>query len=120
MTTTSFASHSSRSIPGPSSFPARVLAEVCWLLESRIGPDAEAAFLDSVAGGELELAELSNDDVRRMAALVRRYRGFPLGAVDAAVIAIAERLETIEIATLDHRHFRAVKPVHADAFELLP
>ncbi|MGH8896689.1 MAG: type II toxin-antitoxin system VapC family toxin [Egibacteraceae bacterium] len=105
---------------GPLVVPSPVLAEVCWLLESRIGPDAEAAFLDSVSARELELAELSDDDVSRMADLVRRYRAFPLGAVDAAVITIAEHLEAMQIATLDHRHFRAVKPLHTDAFELLP
>jgi predicted nucleic acid-binding protein len=56
----------------------------------------------------------------RMAELVRRYADFPLGAADASVIAVAERLKTTRIATLDHRHFRAVRPAHCDAFELLP
>jgi predicted nucleic acid-binding protein len=55
-----------------------------------------------------------------MAELVRRYADFPLGAADASVVAVAERLETARIATLDHRHFRAVRPAHCDAFELLP
>jgi len=54
-----------------------------------------------------------------MAALVRQYRKFPLGAVDAAVVAVAERLAAVRIATLDHRHFRAVTPAPAPAFELL-
>jgi hypothetical protein len=45
-----------------------------------------------------------------MAALVRQYHNFPLGAVDAAVVAVAERLAAVRIATLDHRHFRAVTP----------
>ncbi len=89
-------------------------------MESRIGPDAEATFLDSIAARELELAELSDVDVSRMADLVRRYRDFPLGAIDAAVITVAERLKALQIASLDHRHFRAVKPLHADAFKLLP
>jgi hypothetical protein len=37
---------------------------------------------------------------------------WPLGIVDAAVIAIAERLQLTEIATLDHRHFAVVQPSH--------
>jgi predicted nucleic acid-binding protein len=41
-------------------------------------------------------------------------------AADASVVAVAERLKTARIATLDHRHFRAVRPAHCDAFELLP
>ena len=36
----------------------------------------------------------------------------PLGIVDAAVIAMAERLLLTEIATLDHRHFAVVRPSH--------
>jgi uncharacterized protein len=34
------------------------------------------------------------------------------------VIAVAERLGVIEIATLDHRHFRAVRPQHTTSFTL--
>jgi predicted nucleic acid-binding protein len=55
-----------------------------------------------------------------MAELVETYADFPLGTTDAAVIAVAERLGIIEIATLDHRHFHAVRPRHTDAFTLLP
>jgi hypothetical protein len=38
----------------------------------------------------------------------------------ASVVAVAERLKATRVATLDHRHFRAVRPAHCDAFELLP
>jgi uncharacterized protein len=44
-----------------------------------------------------------------MAELVGAYLDLPLGIVDAAVIAIAERLQLTEIATLDHRHFAVVR-----------
>jgi len=44
----------------------------------------------------------------------------PLGAADASVIAIAERLKLTEVATLDHRHFTVVRPSHVNAFTLLP
>jgi predicted nucleic acid-binding protein len=55
-----------------------------------------------------------------MAELVETYLALPLGVVDAAVIAIAERLQLIEIATLDQRHFGVVRPSHTRAFTLLP
>ena len=55
-----------------------------------------------------------------MTELVEVYADFPLGTTDAAVIAVAERLNITEIATLDHRHFRAVRPRHSNAFTLLP
>jgi hypothetical protein len=40
--------------------------------------------------------------------------------VDASVVVLAERLRTDLIVTLDHRHFRVVRPEHFDAFRLLP
>ena len=54
-----------------------------------------------------------------MAELVERYIDLPLGLVDAAVIAIAERLGLREVATVDHRHFRIVRPRHVEAFPSL-
>ena len=44
----------------------------------------------------------------------------PIGGTDASVIALAERLDTDLIVTLDYRHFRAVRPYHCLAFWLLP
>jgi uncharacterized protein len=100
--------------------PMTVVVEVCWLLEKYQGPDAEARFLDLISGGVFELAEISREDVGRMASLVRQYSGFPLGAVDASVIAVAERYGVEQIATIDRRHFTAVRPSHINAFKLLP
>jgi uncharacterized protein len=52
--------------------------------------------------------------------LVAQYQDFPLGGVDASVVALAERLRTDLVVTLDQRHFRAVRPSHCPAFRLLP
>lgn len=105
---------------GPLVIPGPVLSEVCYFLETRVGPAAEAAFLRSVAAGELELVAVTSADLERMAELVTQYADFPLGAVDASVIALAERLGAHEVATLDRRHFAAVRPKHVPAFTLLP
>jgi hypothetical protein len=106
--------------PGPLVVPAPILTEVCYLAATRLGPAVEAAFLDSLANGELHLEATTPGDLVRMAELVRIYADFPLGAADASVIAIAERLGATRVATIDHRHFRAVRPNHCPAFELLP
>jgi uncharacterized protein len=100
--------------------PVTVVVEVCWLLEKHQGPDAEARFLDLISNGIFELAGLRREDVDRMASLVRQYSDFPLGAVDASVIALAERHEVEQIATIDRRHFTAVRPSHVAAFKLVP
>ena len=36
------------------------------------------------------------------------------------MVAVAERLGAEEIATLDRRHFSAVRPAHVPAFTVLP
>lgn len=77
-------------------------------------------FLGDVASGELLAEHPSQADWMRMIELVWTYRDWPLGSVDASVIALAERLGINAIATLDHRHFGPVRPAHVEAFELLP
>lgn len=101
--------------------PAPVLTEVCYFLDKRgRGVAAEARFLDSLASGDLDLVPTAPPDLARMAELVRTYADLPLGAVDASMIAIAERLGVQEVATLDRRHFSVVRPRHAEAFKILP
>jgi hypothetical protein len=63
---------------------------------------------------------LAAGNVKDHAELVETYLDLPLGIVDAAVAAIAERLGLAEIATLDHRHFTVIRPRHVQAFTLLP
>ncbi|MCL2583357.1 MAG: PIN domain-containing protein [Streptosporangiales bacterium] len=104
---------------GPLIVPATIVTEVCFML-SRIGPHAEAGFLRSLAAGELQVESLTPADYARMADLVIQYGKFPLGAADASVIAVAERLDVTRVATLDHRHFRQVAPRHTKALELIP
>ena len=106
------------SAEGPLLIPTTVIVEVCWLVEER--PDIEAAFLDAIAAGEFEYVPVTAADIPRMAELVRAYADLPLGAVDASVIAIAERLTLTDVATLDRHHFTVVRPKHAKALNLLP
>ena len=103
---------------GPLLIPTTVIVEVCWLVEER--PDVEAAFLESVVAGEFEHVAITAADLARTAELVRTYADLPLGAVDASVIAVAERLNLTDVASLDRRHFTVVRPKHVNALNLLP
>jgi len=95
-----------------------LVAEATYFVGRRLASAAEAAFLRGIA--ELDVEGPSSEDFRRIAELVEQYADFPLGGTDASVIALAERLDTPTIVTLDHRHFAAVAPRHREAFELLP
>ena len=98
--------------------PVFVVSETAYLVEKLLGPHAEAMFLASMA--DYDVDSPAPDDWPRMASLLRTYADFPLGTVDASVVATAERLGIETIITLDHRHFRAIQPNHVASFKLLP
>ncbi len=91
-----------------------------YLLGSRLGPGPEVRFLGDLAMGAFTVEPVAAADWLRIAELVSRYRDLPLGTVDASVVAAAERLGIVEIATVDRRHFSIVRPQHVEAFTLLP
>ena len=98
--------------------PVLCIGEACFLIERDLGPDVEARFVEGVA--QWDVVSPEGGDWARIAALLRQYRDFPLGAVDASIIALAERLNCDTILTLDRRHFSVVRPRHREHFVLLP
>jgi predicted nucleic acid-binding protein len=97
-----------------------VLAEVDYLLASRIGVDEEFAFLAEVAGGAYQLEPFGSADVAAAHAVVERYRDLELGLADASLVVLAERLGTTDVLTLDRRHFSALRMRKGKRFRLLP
>lgn len=106
--------------PGPLVVPVLVITEVTYLLGSRLGAEAEVRFLGDLAAGDFTVEPIAAGDWLRIAELVWRYRELTLGTVDASVVVAAERLGIRGVATFDRRHFGAVRPSHAAAFDLLP
>jgi predicted nucleic acid-binding protein len=98
--------------------PASVLPEATYLLRSRLGPEAESLFVESLAAGEITVENLTAGDLVRCTDLLREFDF--LGFVDASVVAVAERLRLRSIVTTDRRDFQRVRPRHTAAFELLP
>ena len=103
----------------PRVVPAPVLTEVDWLCAQasieRFGP-----VLEQIGFGALVVENLLPEDYRRVSKLLATYADLRVGFVDAAVLAIVERLREPKLATLDHRHFSVMRPRHVDALELLP
>jgi predicted nucleic acid-binding protein len=100
--------------------PAPVVVELEWLASSRLGPQPFLSFLADVNANDVTIVDVIHADYVRIRELLTRYADLKLGFVDAAVVAIVERLDERKLATLDRRHFTAVRPKHADAIELLP
>lgn len=100
--------------------PALVVTEVAYFLADRIGTVAERAFVRALRDGELLVEPVEPADWQRIAELLGQYEDLPLGTVDASVVAARERLGARELATLDRRHFGALRPRQRPALSLLP
>lgn len=98
--------------------PALCVAEATYLIHSYRGSATEARFLRGLEGFDVQ-APLAQD-WRRIGELVEQYADLPLGGTDASVIALAERLRTEIVITLDRRHFGVVRPRHCERLRLLP
>jgi predicted nucleic acid-binding protein len=100
--------------------PAPVLVEVDYLVHRALSPGALVALLGDIDDGAYEVVDLVRSDYRRVRELCDRYADADVGFVDAAVLAIVERLDEPKLATLDRRHFALLRPRHVDALRLLP
>jgi len=106
--------------PGPLIVPQLVIAEVAHFIGTRLDARVEVRFIADLSGGGYRVEPVLPSDWPRIAELVWRYRKLSLGTVDASVVATAERLGVVEVATLDRRHFAVIRPAHVAAFDLLP
>jgi len=102
--------------PGPYLVPVATLGEITYLVERRLGSQILDAFLADLADGALTL-DCGDEDLPRARELVHRYRDLPLGFVDAAVVACAER-NGRRVLTLDRRDFDVV--AREDTIDVVP
>ena len=91
---------------GPTVVPVGILAEVEYLLSSRLAPSASVAFLEGLERGE-SLLDCGDVDVPRIRELMTRYGDMHLGFADSAVIACAER-NGGAVLTFDRRDFDVI------------
>jgi predicted nucleic acid-binding protein len=97
-----------------------VVAELDYLVARQGGPGAVCVLRENFERGAY-LVEWWPTAIHEAIALAKRYASMELGLTDASLVALATRLKTTTVATLDERHFRALKPLSGgDAFTLLP
>lgn len=89
--------------------PWAVLPEVDYLLGAHVGSGAQAAFHADLADGTFQVAWGDDATLSQAMAFARQYRSLKIGLVDAVVMATSARLKAGAIATLDVKHFAAVK-----------
>ena len=105
---------------GPFLMSPFVLAEIDYLVQRRLGVRAELRLLDDVASGAYKLVSFDQGDLRETVSLVKTYDDLGIGVTDASVAVVAARYHTVDLLSLDERHFRAIRPLRGDAFRLRP
>ena len=96
-----------------------VLAELDYLLATRVGSGAELAFLSEVATGAYRLTHFDAHDVGRARGVIEKYADLEIGLADASIVVLAERHRARDVLTLDERHFRVLM-AGGEPFRLLP
>lgn len=97
-----------------------VLAELDYLVGSRLGVSAELAVLRELAGGAWDLAAFGTEDLAEARTVVERYADQSIGLADASIVVLAARYQTRTVVTLDRRHFGVVRPIDGGTFRILP
>jgi predicted nucleic acid-binding protein len=97
--------------------PGLVLAEVDYFLRDE--REAMRALMYDLERGAFTYAPPSLDQLLRAVEIDRRHADLGLGLVDASVVALAEQLDVLRIATRDVRDFSAVRLQDGRGLELV-
>lgn len=108
-----------RSVGGPRLLSPFVLAELDYLLASRVDRRIARRLLDEVTSGAYRLEVFEPSDVAAAAEVIDRFADLDVGLADASIVVLAERHQTFDVLTLDERHFRALR-LGGRPFRILP
>ncbi|HEX2753956.1 MAG TPA: PIN domain-containing protein [Candidatus Limnocylindrales bacterium] len=109
-----------RASDGPLLLSPFVLAELDYLLSTRVSSRAATSLLGQVADGAYRLEPMAAEDIARATEIIGRYRDLELGLADASLVVLAERHGIHDVLTLDERHFRAIDGPGGRPFRILP
>ncbi|MEE8586867.1 MAG: PIN domain-containing protein [Acidobacteriota bacterium] len=107
-------------VDGPYLLSPFVLAELDYLLATRVGAAAQYALMAEVESGAYRLESFDAADVGLALSVMRRFADLEIGLADASIVVLAARHGCSAILTLDERHFRVVSSFDGEPFRLLP
>lgn len=97
-----------------------VLAELDYLLATRVGAAAQRSLLEEVARGAYRLEPFTASDVKQALEVMERFDDLAVGLADASIVVLARRHRVGELLSLDDRHFRVLTGPQGKPFRLLP
>ncbi|MGH3545981.1 MAG: type II toxin-antitoxin system VapC family toxin [Mycobacteriales bacterium] len=110
-----------RTLHAPLVVSPMALAEYDYLLRKHAGHRvAREAIAQLPRSRALDIARLDAEDAQKALDIDTAYADLGCGLTDASLVVLAHRYESIELLTLDERHFRAITPIGGGAFRILP
>jgi predicted nucleic acid-binding protein len=103
---------------GPIITTEAVLTETLYL----VGPGwvGQKICLEYVTRGAFQLVPSSPASLKRVSALMERYRNVPMDFAGATLVALGEELETDRVFSLDRRGFSTYRLSHRKPFQIVP
>lgn len=96
-----------------------VLAELDYLLATRVGNAARTSLLGEIQRGALQLEPFAAADIHAALIVIERYADLAISLADASIVVLAGRHRTQDVLTLDQRHFRLLE-ANNKPFRVLP
>ncbi len=97
-----------------------VIAELDYLVSTRIGIQAELVVLRELTSGAYGLAHIGPEELATTIEVIDRYHDQDVGVADASLVVLAHSHGTRTILTLDNRHFTVLRPLSGGRFKLVP
>ena len=97
-----------------------VLAELDYLVATRVTQAAERAFLAEVGRGIYRVETFDADDIAAAERVIVKHADLHIGLADASLVVLAARYGIRDLLSLDERHFRAMRGPGGRPFRLLP
>lgn len=105
---------------GPFLLSPFVAAEMDHLIGRNQGPSDQLSFLAEIETGAYRLVPFDLADLTLARQVMARYADLRIGLTDASLVVLAARHRTRRLLTLDERHFRTVRGLDGEPFQLLP
>jgi len=95
-----------------------VVSKTAFLLD--FSARRQAAFLRWVAEGAVSVFDLDARGYETVAATLLKYADKPVDYADACLVWLADRVDTLDVLTVDHRDFSVYRNAKGRPFRILP
>lgn len=97
-----------------------VIAELDYLVTTRIGIQAELEVLRELTSGAYDFASVGPEELATTIEVIDKYSDQEIGVADASLVVLAHSYGTRTVLTLDKRHFTVLRPLSGGRFKLVP